>query len=257
VETIHLKLEPASVPEWEAEDEVSGVLADDSPVSVDDEAARAMLNEVSVNLPRRLDWTELMEYVKEKKTLGEFQIPADNEHYDYYMIEAPLTLIVPQGQQLVRLRLRLDLDAKDTKSDPVLAYDLFPSTQVDLKKILDGSVALDIGEGLQFALVAAGVPGPVANIAKCLGFKLNLPFQWTTKTATVQSSARMSNPVEWSITDEAIQGGFSASAIVRAPKGRAVDVFATLYGELRRKYLGVFGKAQFKAFTPSTYRIGR
>lgn len=256
MDAIRLELEPASVPEWEAEDEVSGVLSDDTPVSVDDQAARAMLSEMSVNLPRRLDWTELVQYVKAEKTLGEFHIPADTEHYDYYVIEVPLTLMVPEGQRLVRLRLRLDLDAKDSQSDPALAYDLIPSTQVDVKTILDGGVSLDVGEGLQFALVAAGVPEPVASIAKCMGLKLNLPFQWTTRTAIVQSSGRMSNPVEWSVTDDAIQGGFTASVILRAPKGKAVDVSAALYGELRRKYLGIFAKARFKAFTPSNYRIG-
>jgi hypothetical protein len=47
------------------------------------------------------------------------------------------------------------------------------------------------------ALVAAGLPRPVAGIAKCLGLKLSLPFRWTSRSATVQSSGRMSNPADW------------------------------------------------------------
>jgi hypothetical protein len=66
----------------------------------------------------------------------------------------------------------------------------------------------------------------------------------------------MSNPADWSITDDAILGGFTANLIIRAPRGKSVDVSATLHGELRRKYLGIFSKAQFKTFTPQTYRVG-
>jgi|SRR5208337_4140749 len=256
VETVRAELEPTSVPEWDAEDEVAGTFADDTPVTASDESARAILSEIAVSLPRMLEWTQLVDYIHKTKTVADFRIPADIDHYDYYATELPLTLIIPQGQQLVRLRLTLDLDAKNSKSDPVVAYDLFPSTHIDVDTLLKGEASLDVAEGLQFALVAAGVPQPIAGITKCLGLKFKLPFQWTSRSATVQSSGRMSNPVNWLITDDAIQGGFTASLIIRTPKRIPVDVSAALHGELRRKYLGVFAKTQFKTFKSQTYGVG-
>lgn len=256
MEPIRAELEPTTVIEWDAEDEVSGVLAEDTPVAADDALARAMLNELTINLPKALEWTELVQYVRRKQPRGDFRIPPDIEHYDYYATEIPLTLIVPSGKQLVRLKLVVNLDAKNSKSDPAVAYDLFPSPQVDVRKIMSGDVKLDVAEGLQFALLAAGVPKPVAGITKCLGLNLNLPFQWTSRTATIQCSGRMSNPAEWSVTDDAIETGFSASLIVRAPKDKAVTISASLYGELREKILRVFSKTQFRTFAPHTYRVG-
>jgi hypothetical protein len=256
VETVRAQLEPTSVAEWDAEDEVSGVLADDSPMQVDDDVARSMFSELVVNLPKVLDWTELVDYVRGNKALGDFRISPDTVNFDYYATEVPITLIVPPDQQLVRLRLTLDLAARNSNSDAVVAYDLFPTPHVDVRTIMSGEASLDIGEGLHFALIASGVPEPIAGISKCVGLKLRLPFQWTSRSATIQSSARMCNPVVWSVTDDAIQGGFSASIIVRAPKRKAVNVSAVLYGELRRKVLGIFGKAHFKTFAPQTYQVG-
>jgi hypothetical protein len=256
MDTLRADLEPTLVAEWDAEDEVSGVLADDTPTRADEDTARTMLNELRINLPQVLDWTELVSYVRTKETLSGFHIPPDTVNFDYYAVEVPLTLIVPPDQQLVRLRLTLELTATGEGAAPIVAYDLFPTPQVDVKTILSGNASLDIAEGLHFALVASGVPEPLAGVSKFLGLKLNLPFQWTARYATIQSSARMSNPVVWSVTDDAIAGGLSASVIVRVPKGQAFTVAAALLGELRRKMLGVFHKTQFKTFAPQTYQVG-
>jgi hypothetical protein len=98
VEAVRAELEPTSVSEWDAEDEVAGTLAEDSPVSFSDDSARAILSEIAVSLPRTLEWTQLVDYIHKTKTVANFRIPADIDHYDYYATELPLTLIIPQGQ---------------------------------------------------------------------------------------------------------------------------------------------------------------
>jgi hypothetical protein len=255
METLRAALEPTFSAEWAAEDEVSSVLAEDTATQADEDSARGMLDELTINLPVALDWTELVKYVRNKESLNDFHIPPDTVNFNYYAVEVPLTLIVPPDQQLVRLRLTLNLAAKDSAA-PAVGYDLFPTSHVDVKTILSGNANLDIAEGLHFALIASGVPEPLAGVSKFLGLKLNLPFQWTARYATIQSSARMSNPVVWSITDDAIAGGLSASVIVRVQKGQALTVSATLLGELRRKVFGVFSKTHFKTFAPQTYQVG-
>jgi hypothetical protein len=257
VETSRAQVEPTSVDEWNAEDAVSGVLsAGDNPVHLDGDAARQMLDETIIELPQTLDWTELVRYVRENKAPADFQIPPDTTHFDYYVTEFPLTLIVPPNQRLVRLRLSLELSAPVNADATVVAYDLFPTTQTDVRTLMSGEVSVDVADGLQYALLAGGVPAPIAGITKCLGLKLSLPFKWTSAYATIQSSAKMSNPVVWSVTDDAMQGGFSASVIIRSPKGKPVNVSASLYGELRRRLLGLFEKAQFKTFEPRAYQVG-
>jgi hypothetical protein len=255
METLRAALEPTFSAEWAAEDEVSGVLAEDTATQADEDSARGMLDELTINLPLALDWTELVQYVRNKETLSAFQIPPDTVNFNYYAVEVPLTLIVPPDQQLVRIRLTLNLAAMDPTA-PAVAYDLFPTSHVDVKTILSGNANLDIAEGLHFVLIASGVPEPLASVSKFLGLKLNLPFQWTARYATIQSSARMSNPVVWSVTDDAIAGGLTASVIVRVPKGQALKISATLLGELRRKVFGVFSKTHFRTFAPQTYEVG-
>jgi hypothetical protein len=46
LETVRRDLEPTFLAEWVAEDEVNGVLSDDTAIPADEDAARTVLNEV-------------------------------------------------------------------------------------------------------------------------------------------------------------------------------------------------------------------
>lgn len=241
VEKFRVALEPTSVPEWDAEDQVFGVLSNDQPVPVDEASARAILEQTNIELPRALDWTAL---------LG-----PDSASFDFYLIQVPLTLMLPDQQKLVRLRLELTLQAPGAKPEDVLAYDLFPTTRIDVKKIMSGEVSLDVSQALEFVLLASGPGAVLAPGAKCLGLKLELPFQWNSSVVAIQSSARMSNPVRWSLTDSAIQNGFSAAAIIRVPKGTKFSVTANFLGEVRQFNVLGFSKAQFSSLA-HIYQVG-
>lgn len=239
-------------PQWDAEDELAGVLNDDEAVAADPEQAARMFAASTIALPRALDWTELTEYVR-RKTGGDFEVPGNADRYDFYSAEIPITTLVGEGQSLVRLRLDLSFSAAQGTSDDIVAFDLFPTTDIDPHTIASGEASLDIAEGLRFLLLASPAAA-LAPATKCLGLKLSLPFKWTTEDATLKSSARMANPVMWYVYDEAIRTGFSPRVIVRAPKGVPVTVDATLSGDLRdRGVLGTKLKAQWKIFRPRSY----
>lgn len=232
MEKVRIQVVPTSVPEWDQEDKASAVLGGPEVLTAGDSQAKAMLDQITLELPAALDWTELVHYAAQHHALGGLQIPPDSKRFAFYVIETPLSIILPGDQRLVRLRLMLDLHAKAAKPEEVLAYDVFPPSQVDVNKLATGEVNLDISKALQFVLTAAGA-ATVAPAAQCLGFKLSLPFQWTTTSVKLQSSGKMSSRVEWYVTDNSIQKGFAPAAILRAPKGATVTVDATLGGELR------------------------
>lgn len=241
---VRINVEPAAVPEWDKEDEMSAVLGGEELLKADDTQAKAILNQMSLELPAALDWIELVRYAQEHQALGGLKIPPDSNRFSFYAIETPLTIIVPGNQRLVRLRLVLDLHAEQAQPEEVLAYDVFPPTQVDTRKLATGEVNLDISKALQFVLTAVGA-AQIAPVTDSLGFKLNLPFQWTTTSVKLQSSGRMSNRVQWYVTDDSIQKGFAPAAILRAPKGATVTLDATMAGELRFRGPRGWFKAQF------------
>jgi hypothetical protein len=70
---------------------------------------------LTISLPRILDWTELVAYIRAEQLSG-FSIPPDTVNFNYYVVEVPLSLIVPSDQQLVQLPL--------TRNASVVAYDL-------------------------------------------------------------------------------------------------------------------------------------
>jgi hypothetical protein len=254
MEKLRLDLEPTSVPEWDAEDELAGVLADDMLVKADETQAREMLDKTLLELPAALDWVELITYAQQHKTPGGLEVPPDSGNYSFYSVQIPLTIILAGDHRLVRLRLQLELQAEQKKHEDIMAYDLFPTTQVDVNKLASGEASLDVSKALQFVLSLSGATAPLAPLSECLGLKLSLPFQWTSTFVRLQSSGRMSNPVHWYVTDSAIQNGFAPNAILRAPKGATVTVSATLIGELR--HAGPFGrffKTQFQPPQPRTY----
>lgn len=252
---IRIQIVPTSVPEWDKEDEAAAVLAGEELVKGDEQQAKSMLEQVSLELPDALGWTELIRYAQKHQVLQGLQITPDSRHYSFYVIETPLTIVVPSNQRLVRLRLVLELRGDHAEPGEVLAYDVFPTTQVDYKKLATGEVNLDVSKALQFVLTSVGA-AKVAPVAEGLGFKLKLPFQWTTTSVTLQSSGRMSSRVQWYVTDDSIQKGFTPAAILRAPKGVTVTVEATMAGELRARGVGGWFKTQFAQVQPHRYVLG-
>jgi hypothetical protein len=255
MKTFRADLQPTVVDEWIAEDQFGDVLSGDPPTqAADDARAKEMLNQTIINLPQALDWCELVSYAREHKTAGGLQIPPDSLNHSFYSVEVPITLILPGKQQLVRLRLELELSASKHQPQEVVAYDLFPGgKQVDVKKILAGAVDIDISKGLQYILKVANPA--LAPAAECLGLKINAPFQWDSRQTILQCSERMSNPVRWYVLDKAIQNGFAPNVIIRAPKDSTVTVTAKLAGEVRERMMGVPYKTHFHPPKPYAYTL--
>jgi hypothetical protein len=239
-----VELAPVAIPEWEAEDISTGVL--DETVLVEPDEAAAMLGAIRLTLPADLVATELVGYAGERKTPLEEALRADIARFDFHLLELPLNILVPDPQYLVRLRLKLDFDDAG-EAGPVACYDLFPTDSWEDRLSDLGNLSLDVGKALTFFC-----PAPVADV---LGLELSVPLKWRSRYVTIRTTGRMSNPVEWYVTDRAIQNGFTAYAIVRAPKGASVEVAAVLACELRtRSVLGRLRKARY-ASHPRTYRL--
>ncbi len=237
---VMLQVRSAAVPEWDAEDLLAGRLGGNM-VSATDEQAEAMLKEVRLGLPEAINQTELIGYASQHATPLALDIPADSAQYDFYLAEVPLSLLVPEEQRLVRLRLNLAMRARLGGETPPVAYDLFPTDQVEDVPHSIGEVSLDVSKALTFCL-----PTPLLPLADALGFKLAMPLKWTSRHVRVRTTNRMSNPVEWYVTDQAIQNGFTGYLIVRAPKGAAVTLQAEVAFELRKPGpLGRILKARF------------
>ncbi|HTW80407.1 MAG TPA: hypothetical protein VME23_12745 [Terracidiphilus sp.] len=242
-------------PEWDAEDEVSGVLSVDAPVPADPAEAERIFRQSTIKLPDALDWTELVTYAR-KNSSGVLVLPEHADEYDFFSVEVPVTTILEDNQRLERLRLDLEFHVDGALTDKAVAFDLFPTSQTDVHEIMSGEAKIDIGEGLRYLLLATPA-AVVANAAKCIKLDIGIPFKWTSETATVQSSNRMTNPTMWYVRDEAIQHGFSPSVVIRAPKQGKLTVHASLSGDLRQRgLLGKMVKAQFKLFEPRTYEVG-
>lgn len=231
-----LTLHPVEIPEWEAEDIAFGVLGDE-PEALPDDEVRALLDEMTIRLPPEIRRAELVAYAREMDTpLGQGLQGGD---FSYHLAEVPLNLLVPDKYAMVRLKLSLELEASDGAG--AVAYDLFPPDQWDVGDVDLGGVDVDVSNLLTFVPHAA-------PLADCLGFKLSLPFKWKTRTVSVSTTDRMSNPVAWYVRDDAIQHGFVGCAIVRAPVGSAVTAHATVACELRRSGLaGRIRKRQFRS----------
>jgi hypothetical protein len=251
MENVKIGLAPTSVSAWDEEDEASAVFGEELQ-SADDAQAKAMLDQLALELPAALDWKELVRYAQQHQALGGLKIPPDSKNYSFYVIEAPVTIILPHDQKLVRLRLVLDLQGDSGSTGQVLAYDVFPPSQLEVKQLATGEVNLDVSKALQFILTSVGA-AKAAPATEALGLKLNLPFKWTTTSVKLQASARMSTRVQWYVTDASIQSGFAPCAILRAPRGTIVTVAATITGELRSRGPSGWFKAQFVSPQPRVY----
>ena len=231
------QLEPTTVPEWEAEDMMAGRLASELRPADPDEA-RGMLEDLRLGFPAVLDHRELAEYSAARGTPLAAELLPDTGRFAFHLVEIPLSILVPEGRRLVRLRLRTELEAGD--GEPAVAYDLFPPDRWRDVVHDAGELSLDVAKALTFVC-----PAP---IGETLGLKLSLPLRWRTREVQVRTTDRLSNPVEWYVRDSAISEGFTAYLIVRAPKGAVVTVRAHLVCELRRPGpLGRILRASFRS----------
>jgi len=232
-----LTLRVTSVPEWEAEDLVRGVLGP-AVALASDEQAKAMLSEINIGLPVDILHEDLATYAGSQK--ASFQIPdgVETANYDFYVIQVPLNILVPEGR-ITRLRLSLHLVTGGAGG--ALAYDLFPPDKWDVSTLKAGEVKLDVSKALGFVCPA---------VADCLGVNLQFPIQWTVHNTSIRTTDRMSNPVQWYVTDRSVEHGFSGAVIARVPKGADLTVEAGMVGEIRKSGpLGRLLKARFASDT--------
>ena len=227
-----LKLNIVSVPEWDAENELKGVLSGEILEKADEVEAKEMLENTRLDLTPDVDSFELKDYAKTLKRPLEIDVK-NNKSYSFYYVEIPLNIIITGKQRMVRLRLEIDLESDGNNPDQVVAYDLFPNNTIKIKEIMNGEFSIDIAKSLKF--ITAGSP-----LTDCLGFNLSIPFKWTSKYTTIKTSKRMSNPVEWHVTDESIQEGFTGYLIIRSPINSPVTIKAKLVVEFRKS--GLLGK---------------
>jgi hypothetical protein len=222
-------LQPERVLEWEREDESAAMLGQISTDPVDLTNTREFLNGVRFDLPAGITTRDLVAFSAERGTpLGEALAP-DLARYDYTLVEVPLNILLPENRVLSRLRLTLTLEAAspDNSGESVVAYDLFPADEWHEVTHDHGSVGVDVSKLLNFVC-----PVPVGDV---LDLRLKFPIRWKTQILDVRTSDRMSNPVEWYVSDAMIANGFCGYVIVRSPKKAKVTARASLAAELRGK----------------------
>lgn len=210
---------PASVPEWDAEDMFEGTLGDEA-WPADEQAARAMLDEVRIELPAELQHTDLESFAGERSTPLDETLRADVRQHSFHLVGLPVPVVVPEDRRLVRLRLRLTL------GDGAVAWDVFPRTEWVAETHDVATVSVDVGNALAF------VSPPLAG---ALGLNLDVPLRYTAHHARMQSSGPNSNPVEWLVRGDELRDGFTAYLIVRGERAAPVELRAELACELRRR----------------------
>ena len=252
IDALTLELEP--FPEWDSEDLALADLAEDAEPATK-ELARDIFKEVIFTLPPTILHSQLNERRERNSPLG--SMSADIERFDFHLIEIPLNILIPEGRTLVRLRLELEavkvaaMDPKElatTDSDPVVAFDLFPTDTWSDEVHQLGELRIDVSTSFTFIFPTLPSAG--------LGLKLALPLRWSSTHVQVRSSDRLSNPLVWDVKDESITHGFIGYAIWRAPKHSQININALLRGELRTARLKRPVKAQFRAKQLKSYRIG-
>ena len=92
MEAQRIGLVPAEMPEWDAEDAVAGVLAEEAP-EVPGNAAE-LLDKLDLRLPQKPDWSKI-DVSRVAHKISGVAIPPDLDHYDFYVAGVPLTVIVP------------------------------------------------------------------------------------------------------------------------------------------------------------------
>jgi hypothetical protein len=150
---------------------------------------------------------------------------AEPDRYGFYLMDLPVSLAIPAGRELARLRLTLEAAAVGGSADPVVAQDVFPAAAGQAS-----AAAPDVSPALMFA-----PPGPGT---------LGLRLTGGTWPATAASWPRRGeNPVCWEAGRVLPGAELSAYVIWRAPRQVPVKVSVSLLGELA----GADGTAQFSS----------
>jgi len=213
--------------EWQDLDAVTGT-AKTKVLDPDDKEREKLLDAIRLELPDVPTWTDLQK--PPPGITGTFS-PEHDEH-DFFVAQLPLSLIVTKKYHLTKLAVHLVLETEASAAE-ALCRDLCPSNQLLSKPVMEGGLDLDVSKTLGFVLAATGVPAAPA-IAEGLGFKLKIPFKWTSNTLTVQSGGRNSREVQWLVLDKGIPDGeFAPCVLIQTPKGVRPAIAAELHCELR------------------------
>lgn len=234
MKTMDVKLKSARIPEWEAEDLLVGRLSSDSFAEEDE--IKEILDQIHIGLPKDINYTELVQYSKAKDNPISLELPLDHEKFNFYFVEIPLNILVTENQRLVRLRLRLNLLTEAGNIDSAIAYDLFPPDKWEEKITSLGEFDIDLSKMLSFI--------SKQPVDECMGLNLKFPIKWKSNYIQIRTTDRMSNPVEWYITDQQIDNGFTGYVVIRTPKNSSLNIVADIACELHKS--GLFGK-MFKA----------
>lgn len=197
--------------------------------------ARELLEGLRITLPTEISATELTGWAAARNTPLSLPLPAGAAAHNYYLAEVPANILAPE-HRLTRLCLSLRFISHAGPA-PV-AYDLYPPDTAEFKRTDIGEIGLDISKALSFV---AG-----KSVADCIGFSFKFPLKWTSQTVRIETSDRMSNPLEWWVAGESIRGSFTGYTIIQAPRNAGVSVEAQLACEVRKSGLAsVFRKATF------------
>lgn len=221
-----LELVPKKVREFTDDDRRYATLSSDIELA-DDEMARKMLNEITIELPNTIMETNLLDFNQSLTTPLKLDFKP-KANLNYYLIGVPINIMLPDHTEMMRFVLKLDMKSAGKGEDAPRAWDLCPRDQANTKEILSGSASIDVGKALKFIPV---VGTPLTDV---LTLKLDVPFSWKTTTVMVQCSNVMSNPVKWYVKDQSIQRGFIGYVIIEAPKQTHIDIDANLAVEIKK-----------------------
>lgn len=234
-----LELETTSVPDWELEDQLNATLSTEL-FAADPQESLEYLSQLRLELPDILDHRDLSRGAPDGTPLEASKVP-NPARYDYHLVGVPLSILVPEDTagHLRLVRLRLSVNIESSSEEPAVAWDLFPTDTWTDTTVNLGQVGVDIGKLLTF------VPTPAAQ---ALSLNLELPLKWTSTHVRVSTSDRMSNPVEWYVTDRSINNGLTTYLIAQVTKGASLALRVSVVGELRRSgLLGKMTRARFRA----------
>lgn len=235
-----LPLQITQVADWELEDKKDSTLSTEL-VEADPKEALELLEKLRLELPDSLDHRSLGALMPNEATPLGASLAPDYLRYDYHLIEIPLTILVPYDgaleRRLVRLRLTVAIDSP--AADPPVALCLFPRDTSTTTEHDHGEVGVDVSK----LLALAGVPA-----VDVLTLNLKAPLKWTSKHVKIQTTDKMSNPVDWYVRDRAINEGLTTYMIARVGKDATVKLRVGVVGEMRRPgLLGKVTKARFRA----------
>jgi len=250
MQKVRMDFRPAVIPEWEAEVALTGCLGTrlmkSAPPPVEE-----FFRAVDICLPQEIEQRFLTGFDKNQNTPLQVPLLADSGAYDYYLIEVPVTILVPEDRSLIWFGLALELKASfaDGAEAKALPYSLFPTTEWKEKDWDMGEMSLDTAKALK-----ALVPG-LDKIADALSFKIKFPVQWKSRRPMIQSTNRLHNPAKWIVKDEAIQNGFNAYAVIQAPKDSTVRVEACLQAVIKKD--GLFAPTETVPASRLSYTLRR